>query len=259
MALSGQLALTEWRPLSDSAIPDSPQAAGPAVPERDIAAGGVPGCSGMPGTWKWQPARQSSRNPGGQDTVEGHGGFDVVTEKFVQWEQENPASDGREMIDDFRLRGSPSWRRMGDTATKGGWRTQVAHQVAHAFDHRNPSHSEGEALAVVVQAVPGNPHWTRVDTDCLSPPGYSPVRRRHCVSAASHGASWRRTGGGGSGESDPHGFSALVRHRAGEMGAQPKSSPSPLPFSGVAPSTVIPGGKAIEHLFALTVDACVSV
>ena len=64
VALSGRLAPTEWRPLSEPAIPDSPQAAGPAVPERDIGAGVVPGCSGMPGAWKSQPARQSSRIPG---------------------------------------------------------------------------------------------------------------------------------------------------------------------------------------------------
>ncbi|MDE2664747.1 MAG: hypothetical protein OXI69_01200 [Acidobacteriota bacterium] len=41
-----------------------------------------------------------------QDTVERHGGFDAVMEKVVQQEQENPASNGREMIDDFRLWGS---------------------------------------------------------------------------------------------------------------------------------------------------------
>ena len=29
------------------------------------------------------------------DTVERHGGFDVVMEKIVQWEQENRASNGR--------------------------------------------------------------------------------------------------------------------------------------------------------------------
>ena len=63
VALSGRLAPTEGRPLSEPAIPDSPQAAGPAVPERDIGAGGVPGCSGMPGSWKSQPARQRSRIP----------------------------------------------------------------------------------------------------------------------------------------------------------------------------------------------------
>lgn len=48
-------------------------------------------CSGMPGTWRSQPARQSSRIQRA-DTVERHGGFDVVMEKIAQWEQENPTS-----------------------------------------------------------------------------------------------------------------------------------------------------------------------
>jgi len=39
------------------------------------------------------------------DTVERHGGFDVVMEKIVHQEQENPAANGRERIDDFRLAG----------------------------------------------------------------------------------------------------------------------------------------------------------
>ena len=47
------------------ADPVSPQAAGPAVPEREVGAGGVSGCSGMPGSEKVQPARQSSRIQGG--------------------------------------------------------------------------------------------------------------------------------------------------------------------------------------------------
>ena len=34
----------------------------------------------------------------GQDTVERHDGLDVIMEKVLQWEQENPASNGREMI-----------------------------------------------------------------------------------------------------------------------------------------------------------------
>ena len=61
-------------------------------------------------------------------TVEGHGGFDVVMEKVVQWEQETPASDGRERIDDFRLAGSRTWRRRVATLQTGGgarrWRTR---------------------------------------------------------------------------------------------------------------------------------------
>ncbi len=92
-------------------------------------------------------------------------------EKIVQREQESPASNGRDMIDDFRLRGSRTWRRMGGHLTKGGWLTEVAHQVAHALDRPNAPLSEGEALAAVVQAVPGNPHWTRVGTDFPNPMG----------------------------------------------------------------------------------------
>ena len=41
-------------------------------------------------------------------------------------------------------------------------------------------------------------------------------------------------------------FLPLVRHRGGGGGAR-QNPPPPLPFSGVAPSTVIPGGKAIER------------
>ena len=88
-------------------------------------------------------------------------------EKIVRWEQENLASNARDMIDDFRLPGSRTWRRKGDTATKGGWRIQVVHDC----DNYKSALSEGEALAVVVQAVPGNPHWTRVGTDSPNPPG----------------------------------------------------------------------------------------
>jgi hypothetical protein len=41
----------------------------------------------MPGSEKVQPARQSWRIQGGQDTVERHAGLDVAMEKIVQWEQ----------------------------------------------------------------------------------------------------------------------------------------------------------------------------
>ena len=74
-------------PLSEPTIPDSPQTAGPAVPERGIGPGGVSGCSAMPGSAKVQPARQSSRIQGGQDIVERHDGLRLVMEKVVQWEQ----------------------------------------------------------------------------------------------------------------------------------------------------------------------------
>ncbi len=167
-----------------------------------------------------------------EDTVERHASLDVVMEKIVLGEQENPASNGRDMIDDFRLRGSRTWRRMGDYLTKGGWRTEVAHEVARPFNNPNAPLSEGEALAVVVQAVPGHPHWTRVGTDCPNPVGYSPVRRRHRVSTPSHAGSWRHTGG-----EEVEGatlFLALVRHERVERwpGLRTPLRPS---FSGSLP------------------------
>ncbi len=158
-------------PLSEPTRPVSPQAARPAVPEMEIRPGGVSGCSAMPGSEKVQPAPRKARGFRGQDTIERHGGLGVVMEKIDQWEQEDPASNGRDMIDDFRLPGSRTWRRMGGHLSDGGWLTQVAHQVAHALDHPNAPLSEGEALAAVVQAVPGNPHWTRVGTDFPNPMG----------------------------------------------------------------------------------------
>ena len=70
-------------PLIEPAIPVSPQAAGPAVPETEIGAGGVPGCSGMPGPGNPSLPRKA-RGFRGQDTIERHGGFDVVMEEIVQ-------------------------------------------------------------------------------------------------------------------------------------------------------------------------------
>ena len=178
-----------------------------------------------------------------RDTAEGHGGFDVVLEKVVQWEQETPASNGRERIDDFRLRGSRTWRRRGVHLTTRGWRTEVAHQVAHAFDHRNASLSEGAALAVVVQAVLGNPHWTRVGTD-------SPHRLRQPW----RGGGWRVPASPGAprreGEEVVRAipwFLALVRHRAGGGGAHENSPHLPSP-EGVALTTVIPAGRQASVL-----------
>ena len=75
------------------------------------------------------------------------------------------ASAGAGSIDDFRLWGSRPCRRMGGHLTRVGWRTQVVHNL----NNYKSALSEGAALAVVVQAVPGNPHWTRVGTDSPSP------------------------------------------------------------------------------------------
>ena len=124
---------------------------------------------------------------------------------------------------------------------KGGVAHQVAHQVAHAFDNPNAPRSEGGALAVVVQAVPGNPHWTWVGTDSPSPLRQSAVRRRPRASpprTARRGAA--REGEEVEGATPP--FSALVRHRGGVSGP-PFGPPLTPPLGGVAPSTVIPAGR----------------
>ena len=118
---------------------------------------GVLACQG-PGNPSLPGKAQGFR---GQDSVEGHGGFDVVMEKVVQWEQENPASNGREMIDDFRLAGSRTWRRMGEYSTE----TRLFMWMVHALDNNNASPSEGGALAVVVEEFPEALHQTRHNTD----------------------------------------------------------------------------------------------
>ena len=115
--------------------------------------------------------------------------------------------------------------------------------MAQAFNHHNASLSEGRALAAVVGALPGKPYGTRVGTDSprrLRPPWRGGAR---CVPAL-HGAP--RLEGKEVERATPW-FLALVRHRAGRGGAHenPHHLPSP---SGVAPSTVIPGGKAIEPI-----------
>ena len=123
--------------------------------------------------------------------------------------------------------------------------------MAHALDHHNASLSEGGVLAVVVGALPGKPYGPRVGTD-------SPRRLRHPwrVGAgrvrASAGAPRRE---GLEVEGATPCFLALVRHRAGGGGAHenPHHLPSP---SGVAPSTVIPGGKASRRPLALMEDEC---
>ena len=54
---------------------------------------------------------------------------------------------------------------MGVPLSDQGWLIQVV----HAFDNPNTALSEGAALAVVVEAIPGNSHWTWVGTDSPSP------------------------------------------------------------------------------------------
>ena len=108
------------------------------------------------------------------DRVEGHGGFDAVMEEVVQWEREDPAPNGRERIDDFRLAGSRRWRRRGVRLTNVGPDTRAGHE----FNDHNASLSEGEALAVVVERFSETPHRKRDNTDFPRPLRPSEARLR---------------------------------------------------------------------------------
>ena len=55
-----------------------------------------------------------------QGTVERHAGLDAVMEKTVQREQEDPGLNERDMIDDFRLRGSRTWPQKDVHLSEGG-------------------------------------------------------------------------------------------------------------------------------------------
>ena len=116
-------------------------------------------------------------------------------------------------------------------------------QPFHVFDSPNACLSEGGALAVVVQAVPGNPHWTQFGTDCQVRCGNPP-----CGAAPGCPHLARRVvaphGRGGSGGSDPRFLTASAAPgRVSRFTSQFTVNP-PL---GVAPSTMIPRGKAIEY------------
>ena len=186
-------------PLSEPTVPVSPQGGdlrslrGKSVQEafRGVLVCQGPGNRSLPG---------KARGFRGQDTVERHGGFSAAAvKKVLEWEQENLASKGREMIDDFRLRGSRPCRRMGGPLSDGGWRMQVVHD----FDNYKSALSEGEAPR---RCGPGCAWESALDVGSHGFPESSGVKHRAAPAPrvpASHGASWRRTGGGGSGGSDP--------------------------------------------------------
>ena len=111
----------------------------------------------MPGSENVQPARQSWRIPGGHDTIERHDGFSAGVKKGLQGEQDNLASKGREMIDDFCGWGRSRRRRMDAPLRNQGWRVEMAREL----DNPKASLSEGGALAVVVKEFSETPHWRR--------------------------------------------------------------------------------------------------
>ena len=147
---------------------------------------GVPACEG-PG---YPSLPGKARGFRGQDTVERHGGLYAALKKINQLAQESPVSNGRGMIDDFRLWGSRPWRRMGEYSTE----TRLFTGMAHTFDNHDGSLSEGGALAAVVSVLPGKPYWKWVGTD--SPRLMRPSEARlRLACPPSTGAAARRTGG----------------------------------------------------------------
>ena len=102
------------------------------------------------------------------------------------------------MIDDFRLRGSRPWRRMGVRLTNVGPDTRAGHD----FIYHNASLSEGEALAVVVENFSETLHWKRDNTEFPRPLRPTEARLRlTCPSPAGRGVVAHGRGAGGG--SDP--------------------------------------------------------
>ena len=144
--------------------------------------------------------------------VERHGVFNVIMEKTVQWEQENPASNGREMIADFRLWGSRRWSRTNVPPKKLRWRTWVACD----FNNPNASRSEGEALAVVVESFPETPHHPR-----------------RCRYGAIETSVMGEGDGSGRGDGGQREFPPV----GGSKGPEPLASPNVLHWVGWLPGT----------------------
>ena len=105
----------------------------------------------------------------------------------------------------------------------------------------------------MVRDFPETPHQTRDNTDFPRRLRESGSRLRLACPplARRNGAPYGRDAGG---ESDPQLLGASAP--PGRVKGDKENDTLTLPFLGVALTTVIPGGKAIERLFALTVDAC---
>ena len=129
---------------------------------------------------------------------------------------------------------------MGEYSTE----TRLFTWMVHTLDNHNISLSEGGALAVVVGAVHETPHQKRDKTDFLRLMRPSQVRLR-LACGPPHPARRRAALEGGEVVGATPIFWPLMRHVAG-AGYSGHYSSFSLPL-GVAPTTVIPGGKAIER------------
>ena len=161
-----------------------------------------------------------------RDTVEGHGGFDVVMEEVVQWERETPASDGRKRIDDFRLAGSRTWRRRGVHLSEGGVTPKGDMIVTPAM--------------LLSQRAEPSPLWSRLCPETRIGQGLARIARAGCNQAKRGCASRvpllaRRNGAphgrGEGGESDP-GFFGAGAPRAGVKVDRGPDTFTPLVFGG---------------------------
>ena len=175
--------------------------------------------------------QQSSRIRGAGHRRNATAALDVVMEKIDQWEQEDPLSDGLEMIDDSRLRGSRPCRHMGGHLTNGVWRTEVAHVVARHFKQTPTLHSQRAQPSTL---------WCRLYLEVRIGRGLTRIARvlgvkPRAVSAAcvpaSHGASWRRTGGGRKWRERPRVFCRWCGTGQGEV-VHAKIHHLPSPFRG---------------------------
>ena len=124
------------------------------------------------------------------DTLERHGGFNAVVKKILQWEQENPASKGRGMIDNFRLWWSERCRQIGAHSTKGAWCAEVV-RGPEPFSRRRPPPPP-------VAGFPGKMPESAPVKGCgepLQPPPAEKVRPRgpfpRPAGDAPDGSSWR--------------------------------------------------------------------
>ena len=68
-------------------------------------------------------ATESDGSGSDWNAVERHSSLGAVVDKIDQAEEETPSSTGAGWIDNFCLRGSRTWRRMGGHLTNGEWRT----------------------------------------------------------------------------------------------------------------------------------------
>ena len=156
------------------------------------------------------------------DTVERHGGLDAVVVKIDQAEEETAASAGAGWIDDFRLRGSSSWRQM----------TAIGKSLSNCAD---PLRRQALYFRLSQRPGPSSLWWCRF-RKTVTGRGFSRVLTTW-GGAAVRGAS-------------PFRPAEMVAHKRGESGGSDPlfTPPGAAPGGGRAPSTVIPAGRPSSRL-----------